>query len=360
MHAFHALHRGRPRPAVLGTVLILAVLLSTFPAPFPASGLATALSAAWISPARAETPPALELTLAAPGGREALEEASRAFAGTPEHGPLMAAVSAAVTGAGVDPGLLAVLLSRSRESGYPGEELVSAVQRLHRVSARGLPVLRMVSRYVQGMAKGVPADRIEGAVSRLEGQLKAAATLVDAAFPDGSLLSREDREVAIDHAASAIQAGADEGVVRRSLAMVAGSEETLTAAHAPLFTLGILVASGVGPDRSLDLVANAWDHGIRGGELERLGKTVGSFSRNGEGPPAEVLDQILEILERNRSPDLIFEGLDNLDRGFRDGSPVPGFDPSINRKPGEKRPVLDEPHVPAQSEETGSRSGGGN
>ena len=87
-------------------------------------------------------------------------------------------------------------------------------------------------RVLEAAALTAEPDQIDAAAARLEGQLANAAALVDAAYPGGGFLSREDRLVAVDHAASAIQAGASEQILVESLDMAANSEEAISAAHA--------------------------------------------------------------------------------------------------------------------------------
>ena len=58
----------------------------------------------------------------------------------------------------------------------------------------------------------------------------------------------------------------------------------MDAVQAPLLALGVLVASGVEPDKSLQVVSSAWEHGYRGDDLKRLGKALGRLGQGGEGP----------------------------------------------------------------------------
>jgi hypothetical protein len=116
----------------------------------------------------------------------------------------------------------------------------------------------------------------------------------------------------MDHAAYALGVGVPGEALDRSLRLAAAEARPLEAAQAPALAMGVLVASGVETARSWEVVRSAWESGYRGEDLERLGKALGRLSRDGQGPPADVIDQVLAQIGRREGRDRVFDGLDAL------------------------------------------------
>ncbi len=265
-----------------------------------------------------------------------LDAALSLYAASPLSSDLSRASHAAVA-KGVSPDALSEFLHRAGENEYPPADLLIAVGRLGRVAASDLPVDPVLSRYLQGMAKHVPSPRVEAAVGALEIRLKDAAVLIDAAFP-AQELDRDSRLKAVDHGAYAIQVGVPIEVFDRALSLARGDSAPLNSVQAPLLAMGVLSASGVDPDRSMDLVSQAWSHGIRGPELEQLGKTVGVYARYSGGDAGEVVTEVIRMLESDLTSDRIFAGLDTMHPEAR-GQLPPGADPTVvpgNRRIGDR------------------------
>jgi hypothetical protein len=269
------------------------------------------------------------------GGGQASAVLTEAYATVPE---LDTALGAALA-AGVDSAVLAELTQRAAAQALPAEDLLRAVNRVESLARQDLPVMPVLSRYLQGMAKGVPMVRIEAAVDELETRLILAASHLDrTVVPSDDVAARLSRLVAIDHGAYALGVGVDAADLDRSIAMVSHEASPMDAVQAPLLALGVLVASGVEPDKSLQVVSSAWEHGYRGDDLKRLGKALGRLGQGGEGPPEDVVDHVLALIDSNTGPERVFQGLDDL--GGQEGAYPPGMGPGetpVNpRGPGQR------------------------
>jgi hypothetical protein len=268
----------------------------------------------------------------------ALSHALSLHAASAEASNLDTAVQGALD-AGVGPDLLAEVLTRSAEEALPDSDLLLIVDHATRLARRDLPPGPVVSRYLQGLSKGVPFPRIQAVTGELDARLVTAARRVDASLPaptDAAL--RRARLAAIDNGAYALSVGVPETAFDHSLGLAAGEQRPLEAVQSPLLTLGVLVSSGVAPGKSMEVVDMAWKRGYRGESLERLGKAVGRLSRD-EGSSSKVVGRILAMID-DSSQERVFQGLDELigrTEGGRGNTTIgPGEDPGNRRIPGDR------------------------
>lgn len=255
---------------------------------------------------------------------------------------LQGAATRAIDG-GADRELLSSLILRGREENLPNEVLLPWVEHVESVALRRLPTAPVLSRYLEGIAKSVPVPRIDAAIRVLENRLELAAQRVDAVYPPPSSRDEERaRLAAIDHAAYALGlSGMNEEFLDRSLALALADEDPMGEVESPVLTLGILVSSGIQPERSLEVVSVAWNHGYRGNDLERLGKAVGRLRNDGGSP--DVVETVLKMIGSDASREEVFRGLDDLTGRGDYTSPglAPGDDPTIRR--GDTNRDLDPP-----------------
>ena len=133
----------------------------------------------------------------------------------------------------------------------------------------------------------------------------------------------------------------------------------MEAAQAPVLALGVLVASGATPEKSWEVVNAAWRNGYRGEDLERLGKALGRLSRDGQGPPAEAMEQVMAQIRDNAGRDRVFDGLDAL-YGEGDGRST-GAGPGVGKgqDPARDRPGSDQGRGDPPGPGGGGHGGGG-
>lgn len=246
--------------------------------------------------------------------------------------------------AGVDAANLESLVLAAGERGIPADGLTAWVETLQGLKDRALPEAPVFSRYLQGLAKGVPASRVDLAVADLTSRLDRAAARIDAIYP-APVSDPSGRLAAIDHAAYALGLGVTEADLTRSMRLVYDDATGWSDLSSPILTLGILVASGVTPDQSLTVVATAWESGYRGPALERLGTAVGVLTRDQESP-GKVVAEVLELIRSDASQEAVFQGLDALmgRDSFRFSGTAPGDDPTIRRGDAPRETPNETPH----------------
>lgn len=239
----------------------------------------------------------------------------------------------------LDESLLAELLLRAHQYGADGAETALILRHAADVADRDLPSQPIFDRYLQGMSKGIDLDRIRTVAEKVEQRLGEAAEEIDTVFDrSGDPEQRRHRRIVVDHAAYAIGAGVSRETVHRTLRLAAEEDAPIEDAGSPLVTVGLLVSCGMDGEQSFEFVETGWKHGFRGEDLERLGREIGGLGSPGEGPPPEIVEQILDRIRQMEMHDRIFHELDNLHGRTGEvhhppGS-QPGDDPTQMHGPG--------------------------
>ncbi len=237
------------------------------------------------------------------------------------------------------------LVRRAAETGLTPQQTQSILARADRLEADGLPAGAVLDRYLEGLAKGIALPRIEAVVDQLEDRLRDSGRRVDAVFPANTpaktpVNDRAARLALIDHAAYALEVGVPGAVIEQAMRLAAADHEGPAQGQAAVLAMGGLVAGGIKPDVSLDLVSAAWTQGYRGADLEKLGTDLGGLARNGQGPPADVLRQVLDSIRSGADRDKLLRSLDQMLAGGPSGpgdhppGTRPGEDPSDQHGPG--------------------------
>ena len=248
---------------------------------------------------------------------------------------------------GVDPGQLESLIQGAHSSDLSSDVLVDWVGHVEQLAAKRLPVSPVVSRYLQGLAKHIATSRIGAAVGELESRLDEAAMRIDAVCQvPNDPASQRIRLLTTDHGAHVLGLGVTGQQLNQSISLAWEESHAIEAVEAPILTLGILVASGISADQSMEVVDAAWMHGYRGVNLQRLGKALGRLGREGDGPPAEIVAEVLEMIGNGTSRDRVFRDLDELigTGEYRLSGPVPGDDPTIRRGDPTRGGPIDAPN----------------
>jgi hypothetical protein len=147
--------------------------------------------------------------------------------------PLAVALSLAALGAGgearaADPDPAAEVGARAAERGVAAAPLVAPVRDAER---RGLPAQVVADKVLEGLAKGVPPDRVAGVAGGLVERLAQAQAALDA----GGLAPPRDRSAALADLASALGAGVDrpalDGLVAAARSRSGGADDAVAAAN---------------------------------------------------------------------------------------------------------------------------------
>ncbi len=268
---------------------------------------------------------------------------------------LRVAARVAVRG-GTDPSLLTEVLRRFHESGLGEAEASEMVRRMRRLAQQGLPGDPVLDRYLQGMAKQVPLDRIRTVSDRIEANLDESARALESIYPEtGSPAPRTARFAMIDHGAYGLGVGLPAEGLRAALMVAASDGVALEEARGPVLAAACMVAGGIPPARSLDVVRLAWKCGYRGTELEQLGQSLGGLGEPGRGPDPSVLDDVMSQMRRDQAHESLFRLLEDL--RLRGQQHPPGMGPDSD--PAQMRGPGGSPEDPGHQEQHGHGSGRG-
>ncbi|HEU0012082.1 MAG TPA: hypothetical protein VFQ45_00275 [Longimicrobium sp.] len=152
------------------------------------------------------------------------------------------------------------------------QQRIEAARR--RAASTGIPVTLLDSKVAEGRAKGVPMERIAGAVERRLASLGRAREAM-AGVPRGAPVTSADLAVGAD----AIEAGVEPRALGRLAAASPGDRRAVAIA-----VLTELVNSGLSSERALERVTAALARGPEA--LRRLPGEAAAERSRGNGPPA--------------------------------------------------------------------------
>lgn len=163
--------------------------------------------------------------------------------------------------------------------GLPATMAQQIEQSVAEARANGLPFEALLDKAVEGIAKGVPAPRIAGAVAELAEELATAQSIL----ADGTPPTPTD----VTAVADAMRRGVPEPAIRRVAGQAEPGEPVALAVH----TMGDLMDRGV-PVQQAVAVLDAWRfRGAHQEELRELPAAVERLIRQGvmPGPAAAAL-----------------------------------------------------------------------
>ncbi len=221
-------------------------------------------------------------------------------------------------GAGVEADALEGLRAEALAAGLSEAELRTLGERIVRVAAGRLPWRPVLDRTRQGVAKGASFERIDAVCAGLEARLHESAALVDRAFPETDVKRPiGGRSELIDHTMFALEKGVEPtslstmfGALHSGAAPSATATPTAVAAYtAPVVALTSLSAEGVAGTDGVALVTQAWQSGMRDGDLENLGLTLSQALRSGQ--PKSLVNETADRFRRHEAAQQILGDLKN-------------------------------------------------
>lgn len=224
------------------------------------------------------------------------------------------------------------LRTEALSAGLSAAQVQALGERVARVAEQRLPWQPVLDRARQGLAKGAPFERIDAVCAGLEARLHEGAALVDNAFP-GADVKRPigGRSELIDHTTFALEKGVQPTTLTSMFttlngaptAASAAAAATVTVYTAPVVALTSLSAEGVPAGDGVALVTQAWQSGVRDGDLENLGLTLSQALRNGQ--PASLVNDTCDRFRRREAVQQILGDLRNRFGGPpHDGQLGPG------------------------------------
>lgn len=185
---------------------------------------------------------ALVALLVAPVGLPAAPRAgvNRALAKVLDRSPYSGAGAEAISrafkvavDAGVDEREALTLVESCAKGDFSPEQVARILSLAAQISLDHLPADLYVSKVLEGVAKGVDADKVVKAAERRALDIKRASNLLKGLALDG--VSAGDRDALLPDVAEALASGLDEGQVRSILAASDAAGDDLGAIRRKLF-----------------------------------------------------------------------------------------------------------------------------
>jgi hypothetical protein len=196
--------------------------------------------------------------------------------------------AARLRAASLTPEQASAVVERARARGLSPRDTAPWAARAAELGRNGIPPGIMAERLAQGLAKGVPLERIDAALTQMEADLKWLSALLDRIT---ARAERRDSPAQSELALRAGEAALRGGLTRADLAraLTPGPltlEQTITISHAA----GSLLAAGVGAAEVVRVLEGAAKAGIGAGRMRNLEQRFVAALADGRSPEAALAD----------------------------------------------------------------------
>src|SRR5262245_51053957 len=169
--------------------------------------------------------------------------------------------------------------------GVSAAELIRLLDVVGETKRHGLPPNPVADKIKEGLAKGVPPERIGSVASRVAGDLASARDVVRRAEQAGVRVEAPaERDRAVEAVADVLGKGVPPNDVESLAHRIGGSSRAATIARLQAGTqaTGDLVSMGVSPRAASDTVGAALAQGMNQRDIERLPERLAQELRRGQ------------------------------------------------------------------------------
>src|SRR5437879_1251821 len=215
---------------------------------------------------------------------------------------------------GLSEGDVAELIRRGVRRGLQAGDLAPLLEVVAEVKRQDLPVGPVLDKVKEGLAKGVPPERIGTAASRISRELATARDLIRQAEREGVRVEKaRTREKAIKAVADALGRGVPPREVEKLSRHVASSarrEGAMSLLDEGVEVTADLVSMGLSPQDATETVAAAISQGLGRHDIEQLRKGLARELKRGASPEegARRLREELRSGLREDRPDRSHDG----------------------------------------------------
>ena len=200
--------------------------------------------------------------------------------------------------AGVPPEDVDIIVTRSMGRGSSAAALGRFLETSADVARQGLPARPVLDRIEQGLSKGVPPERIDGAAKSLAGGLAQAKPLVDGLLKNGmSAGTGGAKDAALESVARAHERSISTAAMQGLGEAVRAEGQSLDQFERAVRTLSFLAGNGVPADRAERMVRECIDRNLSERGYARLERTVNDMVRQGRSMDDIVREADREVRE---------------------------------------------------------------
>jgi hypothetical protein len=173
--------------------------------------------------------------------------------------------------AGVPAEDVSIIITRGLDQGLEGRHIEGFLETVTRTKEQGLPIRLILDRTEQGLAKGVPAEKILKVAERLSGHLAAAKPIVNRQESGGvrSTHATASHEC-IETVARAMEKSITQDDVLRTGEKVQERKGSLGLFNRAVDTMTTFAGSGMTTGQAVKMVHTAVDKGYSEGDFEAM------------------------------------------------------------------------------------------
>lgn len=200
--------------------------------------------------------------------------------------------------AGIPAEDVSIIITHGLDKGVESRHIEGFLETAMRVKGQGLPVRLLLDRTEQGLAKGVPADKISGVTSRLSGHLAAAKPIVNRVESDGVKAPHaKASDDAIETVARAMEKSIPQDAIVKTGEKVRDRKGSLGFFNRAVDTMTTFAGSGMSAGQAAKMVHTAVDKGYSEGDLEAMERYMVNELRK-DRPMNDVVSGMNSRMER--------------------------------------------------------------
>jgi hypothetical protein len=200
--------------------------------------------------------------------------------------------------AGIPAEDVSIIITRGLDQGVESRHVEGFLETATRAKGQGLPVRLILDRTEQGLAKGVPAEKISGVTQRLSGYLAAAKPIVNRVESGGVKAPHAKAyDDAIETAARAMEKSIPQDAIMKTGEKVRDRKGSLGLFNRAVDTMTTFAGSGMTAGQAAKMVHTAVDKGYSEGDLEAMERYMVNELRK-DRPMNDVVSGMNSRMER--------------------------------------------------------------
>lgn len=206
--------------------------------------------------------------------------------------------------AGIPAEDVSVIITRGLHQGVESRHIESFLETATRTKEHNLPVRLVLDRTEQGLAKGVPAEKISGVTQRLSEHLAAAKPIVNKFESNGLGSTRaKGSDDAVETVARAMEKSIPQDAVMKTGERVRDRKGSISLFNRAVDTMTTFVGNGMTTDQAAKMVHVAVDKGYSERDLEAMERYMANEHRKNR-PMDEVVSGMNSLMERGEMNDM--------------------------------------------------------
>lgn len=200
--------------------------------------------------------------------------------------------------AGIPAEDISVIIIRGLNQGIESRHIEGFLATAARTKEQNLPVRLVLDRTEQGLAKGVPAEKISGVTQRLSEHLAAARPVVNK-FESGGVRSTRAKgsDDAVETVARAMEKSIPRDAVMKTGERVKERKGSISLFNRAVDTMTTFVGNGMTTEQAAKMVHTAVDRGYSERDLEAMERYMVNERRK-NSPMSDVISGMNSRMER--------------------------------------------------------------